>query len=307
MSGIAIAASTIPGSVATFCSCSSERSVRIAASRSASAKTRAGTRMSSRALAGISHSVSSMRTGSDIEHDVPAPAVAVTVQLEVVVRHGLDEVTRLARAPDDDRGHRVLADDEVACLVGDEALGLGEEDELGEPLGQQRAAIGRLGLDLALDALARRRLGVLLEQLAEREHGLPEDRGLAPRVQLELQLGGELDPAVRRLHALSDVAVAAVTAAQTLRVASRGNQVRRRDRVLREALGAQSRRQRRAGAAAADAQGAGGGERLELVRDADERLGADGAQDDELGVELVRDAGDRGGRRVGAEVADAPA
>src|SRR4051812_9910174 len=114
MSGIAIAASTIPGNVATFWSCSSDRSVRIAASRSSSAKTRAGTRMSGRAPAGISHSVSSIRTGSDIEHHVAAPAVAVAVQLEVVVRHGLDEVPRLARAPDDDRGDRVLADDEVA-------------------------------------------------------------------------------------------------------------------------------------------------------------------------------------------------
>src|SRR3954470_4596065 len=120
MSGIAIAASTMPGSVATFCSCSSDLSVRIAASSSASAKTRAGTRMSSRAEAGISHSVSSMRTGSDIEHDVPAPPVAVTVQLEVVVGDRLDEMPRLARAADDDRGHGVLADDEVARLVGHE-------------------------------------------------------------------------------------------------------------------------------------------------------------------------------------------
>src|SRR3954449_2892092 len=113
MSGIAIAASTMPGSVATFCSCSSDRSVRIAASSSASAKTRAGTRMSSRAAAGISQRVSSIRTGSDIEHDVPAPAVAVTVQLEVVIRDGLDEMALLARAPDDHGGDGVLADDEV--------------------------------------------------------------------------------------------------------------------------------------------------------------------------------------------------
>src|SRR3954462_10487830 len=116
MSGIAIAASTIPGSVATFCSCSSDRSVRMAASRSASANTRAGTRICSRAAAGISQSVSSIRTGSDIEHDVPAPALAVAVKLEVVVGHGLDEVARLARVPDDDGGPRVIADDEVASL-----------------------------------------------------------------------------------------------------------------------------------------------------------------------------------------------
>src|SRR3954471_8133984 len=201
MSGIAIAASTIPGSVATFCSCSSDRSVRIAASRSSSANTRAGTRMSSRASAGISHSVSSIRTGSDIEHDVPAPAVAVAVQLEVVVGDALDGVARLACAPDDHRGHRVLPDDEVARLVGDEPLGLGEEHQLREPLREQRPAIRGLGLDGALDAVTGRRL-VLLEQLAERVHGLAEDVRLAARVKLELQLGGVLDPAVARLHGL---------------------------------------------------------------------------------------------------------
>src|SRR4051794_13111105 len=201
MSGMAIAASTIPGSVATFWSCSSEWSVRIAASSSSSAKTRAGTRMSSRAPAGISQRVSSIRTGSDIEHHVPAPAVAVAVQLEVVVRHRLDEVARLACPPDDHGGHRVLADDEVARLVGHEPLGLGQEHELGEPLGQQRAAVGGLGLDGALDAVAGRRL-VLLEQLAQGVHGLPEDGRLAARVKLELKLGRVLDPAVTRLHAL---------------------------------------------------------------------------------------------------------
>src|SRR3954471_17845301 len=168
--------------------------------------------MSSRASAGISQSVSSIRIGSDIEHDVPAPAVAVTVQREVVVRDRLDEVARLARASDDDRGHGVLADarvpgalpdDEVAPLVGQEPLGLGEKHELGKPLGQQRAAVGRLGLDLPLHALAGPRFGVLLEQLAQGEDGLAEDRGLAAPVQLELQLGGVLDPAVRGLHALT--------------------------------------------------------------------------------------------------------
>src|SRR5919197_2161251 len=124
MSVIEMTASTMPGSVATFCSCSSDRSVRIAASSSADAKIRAGTRMSSRVPAGISQRVSSILTGSDIEHDVPAPAVAVTVQLEVVIGHSLDEVARFARAADDDRRDRVLADDEVARLIRDEALGL---------------------------------------------------------------------------------------------------------------------------------------------------------------------------------------
>src|SRR3954467_5518041 len=168
--------------------------------------------MSSRASAGISQSVSSIRIGSDIEHDVPAPAVAVTVQREVVVRDRLDEVARLARAPDDDRGPgvpppdtgpRARADAGLAPPVGREPLGSGENQECAKPLGQQRAAVGRLGLDLPLHALAGPRFGVLLEQLAQGEDGLAEDRGLAAPVQLELQLGGVLDPAVRGLHALT--------------------------------------------------------------------------------------------------------
>src|SRR3954468_21604464 len=203
MSGIAIAASTMPGSVATFCSCSSERSVRIASSSSSSANTRAGTRMSSRASAGISQSVSSIRTGrgpSDIEDDVPAPAVAVTPKLEVVVRDGLDQVPRLAETPDDDRGDLVVADDEIADLVRDEPVGLGQEHELGQPLGQERAAVRRLGLARPLGARAVRRL-LVVEQLAQRLDGLAEDASLAARVNLELQLGGVFDPVVARLHA----------------------------------------------------------------------------------------------------------
>src|SRR3954454_22614539 len=280
MSGMAIAASTIPGSVATFWSCSSEWSVRIAASSSSSAKTRAGTRMSCRAPAGISQSVSSIRTGSDIEHDVPAPAVAVTMQLEVVVRHGLDEVPRLAGAADHHGGHGVLADDEVARLVRDQPLRLGEEHELGQPLGEERAAVRRLRLDGALDAVAGRGL-LLLEQLAQGVHGLPDDGRLAARVKLELKLGRVLDPAVTRLHALRS-GVASPTAVQTLRVGPRGNQVRRRDRVLGQRLGAQARGQGDAGAAGAEADAPLRGQLRERLGGADERLGADGAEDDEL-------------------------
>src|SRR3954469_25148459 len=98
MSGIASAASTIPGSVATFCSCSSERSLAIASSSSASAKTRAGTRMSPRAAAGISQSVSSIRVTSDIEYRPGPIPVLVRRDLEPVVGHRLDEVRRIAAA-----------------------------------------------------------------------------------------------------------------------------------------------------------------------------------------------------------------
>ena len=65
MSGIASAASTIPGSMATFCSCSSDRSPRIASSSTSSANTRAGTRMPGHADAGISQSVGPRRCSTD--------------------------------------------------------------------------------------------------------------------------------------------------------------------------------------------------------------------------------------------------
>jgi hypothetical protein len=85
MSGIAIAASTMPGSVATFCSCSSERSARIAERISSSANTRAGTRMSSRVSAGSSYSVLSIRRGSDVEDDPRVPDVAVSFEPKPVM------------------------------------------------------------------------------------------------------------------------------------------------------------------------------------------------------------------------------
>src|SRR2546421_10122524 len=70
MSGIASEKSTMPGSVAMFASCSSERSSLIASSSSASANSRAGTRIPEIAPRGISHRYSSRRFSgsSDIEH-----------------------------------------------------------------------------------------------------------------------------------------------------------------------------------------------------------------------------------------------
>src|ERR687886_408386 len=130
MSGIASDAPTMPGNVATFCSCSSERSVRIASSSSASANTRAGTRMSGRESAGISQSVSSTRRGSDIEHRRGPVAIPVALEREAVVGHGLHEVRRLA-AGELDLGARPPGPElDVADAVRHERLGLGEEDEL---------------------------------------------------------------------------------------------------------------------------------------------------------------------------------
>src|SRR5919204_796776 len=133
MSGIASAASTIPGSVATFCSCSSERSRTIAARSSSSANTRAGTRMSGRASAGISYSVSSMRRGSDIEHDPSVPHAVLACELQAVIRRRLDERVDTTTPPDERRCERRSAEPQPLCALRHEALRVGEEDQLLEP------------------------------------------------------------------------------------------------------------------------------------------------------------------------------
>src|ERR671938_416515 len=94
MSGIAKAASTMPGSMATFWSCSSERSASIASSSSLSANTLAGTRIEP--VVGISQSVSSTCRSSDIEHHLRAPAVVCRLELEAMVGDRLHERPRIA-------------------------------------------------------------------------------------------------------------------------------------------------------------------------------------------------------------------
>src|SRR5687768_12079864 len=126
MSGMASAASTIPGSVATFCSCSSERSPEIASSSSVSAKTRAGTRMSGRASAGISYSVSSSQRPSDIEHQPCVPAPGALLHGEPVVGDRLDEMGRKAAPALDLRPQPAVAELERRQPLGYEVLGLGE-------------------------------------------------------------------------------------------------------------------------------------------------------------------------------------
>src|SRR5918999_6400132 len=130
MSGMARAAPMMPGSVATFCSCSSERSRWIAASSSSSAKTRAGTRMSARASAGISHSVSSILVSSDIEHDLGPPDIAASGELEAMVRHCLHEVRRASAVAGYGRTKARLVEVESLQPLGDEVLGPRQEDEL---------------------------------------------------------------------------------------------------------------------------------------------------------------------------------
>src|SRR6266511_3897937 len=128
MSGIAIAASTMPGRVATFWSCSSERSRRIAARSSSSAKIRAGTRMSARASAGISYRVSSIHL-SDIEHHARLPRAVLLPKLELVVGRGLHDRLDLGHAALE-CGADTAVDELDVRLVGDERVGVREVDEL---------------------------------------------------------------------------------------------------------------------------------------------------------------------------------
>src|ERR671931_179422 len=139
MSGIANAASTIPGSVATFCSCSSDLSAAIASSSSWSANTRAGTRIAP--AAGISQSVSSTCRSSDIEHHLRVPPVAGRLELETMVGDRLHQWPRRAEVSPDSSFEAVAQRD--LRVLRDEAFRLGQEQELLEPLDEQGAAIRR--------------------------------------------------------------------------------------------------------------------------------------------------------------------
>src|SRR5919204_3547312 len=185
MSGIASAASTIPGSVATFWSCSSERSRTIAESSSSSANTRAGTRMSGRASAGISYSVSSMRRGSDIEHDPSVPHAVLACEVEAVIRRRLDERLDTTTPPDERRCERRSAEPQPLCALRHEALRVGEEDQLLEPGDEERAAVIGRDAHLVPHFIS---TGIERDELAEGSDGLLEDALFALRVDRELDV-----------------------------------------------------------------------------------------------------------------------
>src|SRR5215204_7768188 len=149
---MARAAPTMPGSVATFCSCSSDRSLRIACSRSSSAKTRAGTRMSARASRGISQTASSTRRSSDIEHDPCQPAVCALREREPVVGHGLDQWRRRSYVAFDDRVLRHEVD--VRNALRHETLRVSQENELLEELDELCPSVVRREGDGVAQGLA---------------------------------------------------------------------------------------------------------------------------------------------------------
>src|SRR3954470_5559896 len=191
MSGMASAAETMPGSVATLQSCSRLSSPRTAASSSSSANSRAGTRMFPRAA--ISHATSPTRLSSDIEQHVRAPATRRGLELEPVVGDGLDQVRRRAVAARHARPQRAVGELERRELAGHEALGLGEEDQLLQELGEQARAIVPAGAEVVA---ARRARLLVVEQLPERARGVREDAALAVGLEGELELAHVLAPAV---------------------------------------------------------------------------------------------------------------
>src|SRR5215210_824784 len=195
MSGIARAASTIPGRVATFWSCSSELSVLIASSSSSSAKTRAGTRMSARACFGISQSVSSMRRRSDIEDDARAPPPVLLAELEAMVGDGFHERRRLAAPAGDDGPGAVASEVDLGEMLGREAFRVREEDQLLEPVREQGGTVVAARLHVPRLELT---ASVIAEELGEGRDRIREDAPFCVRVDLELELRSVLHPAIRQ-------------------------------------------------------------------------------------------------------------
>src|SRR5437867_12709459 len=113
MSGMASAASTTPGRVATFWSCSRDVSFAIASSNSLSANTRAGTRMSSRWAAAISQTTSPTRRRSDVENDPGSEAIGLLAELETMVGDGFHQRHRPPAAAAHDGPQRLVAEDEL--------------------------------------------------------------------------------------------------------------------------------------------------------------------------------------------------
>ena len=84
--------------------------------------------------------------------------------------------------------------------LGDHGLGLGEEDELLEPGGQELGAVVRVDRHLTRDGLSVPRLVVAAEQLGERARRVLEHGGLGCGLDPQLELARVVDPAVHPSH-----------------------------------------------------------------------------------------------------------
>ena len=113
----------------------------MAASSSASANTRAGTRMPATVPTGNSHSWSSMRSASDIEDHARGVPVARSGERQPVVGDGLDQGRWLV----EETGHGGLdsmgARSRSSSCVATKTLRFGQEGEFLDPAGEQRRPV----------------------------------------------------------------------------------------------------------------------------------------------------------------------
>src|SRR5712691_9302057 len=138
---------------------------------SSSAKTRSGTRISARASAGISYSVSSIRRGSNVEDHPRFPRAISFAELEIMVRRRFHDRPDF-RPATPELGAELGAGKLHLRLVGYETVGVGEVDQLLEQRDEQRRVVAAGELDRPRRGLAAR---IELDVAAECVGGLTED------------------------------------------------------------------------------------------------------------------------------------
>src|SRR5579875_2299458 len=136
---------------------------------------------------------------SDIEHHRRVDALAASLEGKVAVGDPLDEMARPAAARGNGRSQVAVVERQVAYLLWQEVLCLGDVDELLKPCCEQRRAVAGGNLHTARDDAALREVGgpcrersagawrlpIVLEELAQCQHRI-----------LERHLGRVLCPAV---------------------------------------------------------------------------------------------------------------
>src|SRR5919201_6820738 len=140
-----------------------------------------------------------MRRGSNIEHDTSLPHVAFTRELQAVIGRGLDERLELRPPADERRFQRSRAESYIVGALSDKALAVGEEDQLLQPLDEQRCTVGRFDYDRALFI----RAGALeYDEFRERCKRVCEDLFFGGRLDRELDLRRVTTPFIHRRRRL---------------------------------------------------------------------------------------------------------
>src|SRR6266511_6408577 len=129
-----------------------------------------------------------MRSGSDIQHQAAAPTAFVAVDGEAVVGHRLDEMRGHVASPLDGGAQCRPVEVERYRSLRDEVLRLGEEDQLLQPGGEERGAVGALGAHL----MSRRLSVASPDKLAEGAESVFEEVLFAVDFDHELELCGVL-------------------------------------------------------------------------------------------------------------------